>query len=219
MNIFDIIGPIMIGPSSSHTAGAVRIGKYSRNILGDEPKEAEIYFSGSFAKTYKGHGTDKAIIGGILGMDTDDERIAVSMDIAKKRGLDFKFIETEIDDAHPNTAVIILTGKDGKKVSIRGASIGGGNIIIQEINDTIVSISGKSDTLIITHKDVPGVVAEISIILGDSNVNIHGLALGRTHKGGIAVVTIEIDGTIKEDVNDIIKEQPNIIDSIILRAI
>lgn len=219
MQIFDIIGPIMIGPSSSHTAGAVRIGKYTRSILGSVPVKAEIYLSGSFAKTYKGHGTDKAIIGGILGMETDDENIPISMDLAKKSNLEFQFIEKDIDGAHPNTASIVLEDSHGKKVSVRGASIGGGNIVIHEINGTIVSITGKSDTLIITHKDVPGVVAEVSNILGNSNVNIHGLALGRNHKGGTAVITIEIDGTIEEHVNDLIKEQDNIIESIILRAI
>lgn len=219
MQIFDIIGPIMIGPSSSHTAGAVRIGKYASSILGTTPIKADIYFSGSFAKTYKGHGTDRAIIGGILGMETDDENIPISMDIAKEKGLDFQFIEKDIDDAHPNTAIVILEDAEGKKVSVQGASIGGGNIVIHEINNTIVSITGKSDTLIITHKDMPGVVGEVTNILGEHKVNIHGLALGRNYKGGTAVVTIEIDGVIEESVNDIIKSQDNIIESIILRAI
>ena len=109
LQAFDIIGPVMIGPSSSHTAGAVRIGKYARSILGNIPVKAEIHFSGSFAKTYKGHGTDKAVIAGILGMDTDDARIRISMEIAKEEGLDFSFTEVDISDAHPNTAEIILT--------------------------------------------------------------------------------------------------------------
>lgn len=219
MNIFDIVGPVMIGPSSSHTAGAVRIGKYARSILGEIPVEADVYLSGSFAKTYKGHGTDRAIIGGILGMETDNEDIPISMNIADEQGLKFKFIETDIDNAHPNTAKIILKDKNAKEVSVQGASIGGGNIIINEINGTKVSISGKSDTLIITHKDVPGVVGEVSNILGMNNVNIHGLSLSRTHKGGIAVMTIEIDGAMKEDVNNIISKQANIIESNILKAI
>lgn len=218
MNIFDIIGPVMIGPSSSHTAGAVRIGKYARSILGTTPIEATIYFSGSFAKTYQGHGTDKAIIGGILGMDTDDENIPISMEIAKKQGLKYEFVPTEIDDAHPNTARIILHDENNRSICIQGASVGGGNIMINEINGTEVEISGQSDTLIITHNDVPGVVSDITHILKDSFVNISGLSLCRNKKGGVAVITIQIDGDITKEVNDIILQQTHIIESIVIKA-
>lgn len=218
MNVFDIIGPIMIGPSSSHTAGAVRIGKYARTILGSSPVEATVYLSGSFAKTYQGHGTDKAIIGGILGMDTDDENIPISMDIAKKSGLKFEFVPTEIDDAHPNTARIILHDENERSICVQGASIGGGNIIITEINGTTVEISGQCDTLIITHDDVPGVISDISLILKESNVNINALSLCRNKKGGEAVITIQIDGHISEEVNAIITSQTHIIESIMIKA-
>lgn len=219
LQVFDIIGPIMIGPSSSHTAGAVRIGKYARSILGSEPKKAEIHFSGSFAKTYKGHGTDKAIIAGILGMETDDERIPVSMDIATEMGLEFAFIETEIDGAHPNTAEVVLVDGNGNKAVVQGASIGGGNIVINNINGTEVSISGKSDTLIIPHKDEPGMIAAVSNILAWNGVNIHGFSLCRDQKGGTAVMTIEIDGDIEEKVNQVILAHPNILACTILKAI
>lgn len=219
LQAFDIIGPIMIGPSSSHTAGAVRIGKYARSILGTVPVSALIRFSGSFAKTYKGHGTDKAIIAGILGMETDDERIRISFDVAKAEGLDFSFEETEIDGAHPNTAEIVLRDADGNEVVIQGASVGGGNIVINKINDTVVAISGKSDTLIIPHEDVPGMIAVVSNILAEQGVNIHGFSLCRDHKGGTAVMTIEIDGDIDESINKIILQQPNILASTILKAI
>lgn len=219
LQAFDIIGPVMIGPSSSHTAGAVRIGKYARSILGNIPVKAEIHFSGSFAKTYKGHGTDKAVIAGILGMDTDDARIRISMEIAKEEGLDFSFTEVDISDAHPNTAEIILTDADGKTASVQGASIGGGNIIINKINGTEVSISGKSDTLIIPHQDVPGMIAVVTNILAEHGVNIHGFSLCRDKKGGTAVMTIEIDGNINEDINDVILENPHIFASTILKAI
>ena len=167
LQVFDILGPIMIGPSSSHTAGAVRIGKYARSVLGKTPVKAVIRFSGSFAKTYKGHGTDKAVIAGILGMDTDDSRIRNSMQIATEEGLDFTFIEEDIDGAHPNTAEITLTDADGRSALIQGASIGGGNIVINKINDTEVSISGKSDTLVIPHDDVPGMIAVVTNILAE----------------------------------------------------
>ena len=219
LQVFDILGPIMIGPSSSHTAGAVRIGKYARSVLGKTPVKAVIRFSGSFAKTYKGHGTDKAVIAGILGMDTDDSRIRNSMQIATEEGLDFTFIEEDIDGAHPNTAEITLTDADGRSALIQGASIGGGNIVINKINDTEVSISGKSDTLVIPHDDVPGMIAVVTNILAEKGVNVHGFSLGRDRKGGIAVMTIEIDGNIDESINEAIMDCPNIHASTILKAI
>ena len=219
LQVFDILGPIMIGPSSSHTAGAVRIGKYARSVLGKTPVKAVIRFSGSFAKTYKGHGTDKAVIAGILGMDTEDSRIRNSMQIATEEGLDFTFIEEDIDGAHPNTAEITLTDADGRSALIQGASIGGGNIVINKINDTEVSISGKSDTLVIPHDDVPGMIAVVTNILAEKGVNVHGFSLGRDRKGGIAVMTIEIDGDIDESINEAIMECPNIHASTILKAI
>ncbi len=219
LQVFDIIGPIMIGPSSSHTAGAVRIGKYARSVLGTHPVKAVIRFSGSFAKTYKGHGTDKAVVAGILGMDTDDARIRNSMEIARQEGLDFTFIEENIEGAHPNTAEITLTDASGRTALIQGASIGGGNIVINKINDTEVSISGKSDTLVIPHDDIPGMIAEVANILAENGVNVHGFSLGRDHRGGTAVMTIEIDGNIDESINEAILACPHIHASTILKAI
>ena len=134
MNVFDILGPVMIGPSSSHTAGAARIGLVTRALLGKTPVKAHIFLHGSFAKTYKGHGTDKALVAGILGMQTDDERIRFSLDVAKKEGLEIQIETGELEDTHPNTAEITLTAADGEKVSLRGSSIGGGNILITRVN-------------------------------------------------------------------------------------
>ena len=219
LQAFDIIGPIMIGPSSSHTAGAVRIGKYARSILGETPVKAHIRFSGSFAKTYKGHGTDKAVIAGILGMDTDDARIRVSMDVAKEEGLTFEFEEADIDGAHPNTAEITLEDATGRTAQVQGACVGGGNIVINKINGTEVSINGKSDTLVIPHQDIPGMIAVVTKILAEKGVNVHGFSLCRDHKGGTAVMTIEIDGDINESVQDAILENPDIFSCTILKAI
>lgn len=219
LQAFDIIGPIMIGPSSSHTAGAVRIGKYARSILGATPVKAHIRFSGSFAKTYKGHGTDKAVIAGILGMDTDDARIRVSMDVAKEEGLAFEFEEADIDGAHPNTAEITLEDAAGRTAQVQGASVGGGNIVINKINGTVVSINGKSDTLVIPHQDIPGMIAVVTKILAEKGVNVHGFSLCRDHKGGTAVMTIEIDGDINESVQGAILENPHIFSCTILKAI
>lgn len=219
MDAFDIVGPVMIGPSSSHTAGAVRIGKYASTILGEKPIEAHIYFSGSFAKTYKGHGTDKAIIAGILGMDTDDARIRNSIEIAKERKMEFVFHETEIDDSHPNTALVEITGESGKMISVQGASVGGGNILITKIGDTEVSINGKATTIIVHHMDVPGMISDVTNILARRGVNIGRFELRRSRKGGIAVMIIEIDGDISESVNEAIKNFPNVTGSTILKAI
>lgn len=219
LGVFDIIGPVMIGPSSSHTAGAVRIGKYTYSILGEKPVKARIIFSGSFAKTYRGHGTDKAIIAGLLGMDTDDERIRNSLDIAKEEGLSYTFETLNLDGAHPNTADIELEGESGRQVYVRGSSVGGGNILINKINGADVLISGKSAALIITHLDIPGMVAKVSNILGNSGININNFTLSREEKGGIAIMTIEIDGEIGPSIQRIIQGIPNVISVSILNAI
>lgn len=219
MDAFDIIGPIMIGPSSSHTAGAVRIGKYALSILNDTPIKADIYLSGSFARTYKGHGTDKAIIAGILGMETDDTRIKNSIEIAEEQKLDFHFHEQDIDGSHPNTAVVVLAGESGKTVSVQGASVGGGNILITKINDTEVCITGKATTVIVHHIDKPGMISDVTNILARQGVNIGKFELRRSQKGGIAVMIIEVDGNIDESINNMIASFPNVTSSTILKAI
>lgn len=219
LGVFDIVGPIMIGPSSSHTAGAVRIGKYAYSILGEKPVRAKIGFSGSFAKTYRGHGTDKAIIAGILGMDTDDKRICNSLELAQEEGLDYTFETMELDGVHPNTADIELEGVSGRRVYVRGSSVGGGNILINKINGADVLISGKSAALIITHLDIPGMVAKVSNILGTYGININNFSLSREEKGGMAIMTIEIDGVIEESIQQIIQHIPHIVSVSILNAI
>ncbi len=219
LNSFDIIGPIMIGPSSSHTAGAVRIGLYAGVVLGEKPKKVSILFSGSFAKTYKGHGTDIAVIGGILGMDTDNESIPKSIVISQNMGIDINFLTGEIENSHPNTMKITLIGVSGKEVTVVGSSVGGGNIVLKEVNGNPVSIDGKYDTLIIPHKDIPGMIGVVSNILGSNGVNIKGFSLHRDKKGGIAVMTIEIDGKFDEDIKNIILENSNIFDITYLKAL
>ncbi|GFI61047.1 L-serine dehydratase, beta chain [Clostridiales bacterium] len=219
MDVFDIIGPIMIGPSSSHTAGAVRIGMYALNILGTEPLTADIYFSGSFAKTYKGHGTDKAIIAGILGMEADDPGIKYSFETAEHRGLKFHFYTQDIENSHPNTVCVSLKSGAGKTVEIQGASVGGGNILITKINGTEVEITGKFTTLIVLHRNIPGMISDVTSILARYGINIGRFDLKRTTKGGKGVMIIELDSPILEHVNDEIKSMENVIDSTMLRAI
>lgn len=219
MDVFDIIGPVMIGPSSSHTAGAARIGRYALNILGAEPVRADIYFSGSFAKTYKGHGTDKAIVAGILGMDTDDPGIKYSFDTAEHRGLEFYFHTCEIENSHPNTAFVVLTSETGRKVEVQGASIGGGNIIITKINGTPVEITGKFTTMIVLHKNIPGMISDVTSVLAKYGINIGRFDLRRNPRGGRGVMIIELDSDLPEHINDEIKAMDNVIDSTLLKAI
>lgn len=216
MDVFDIIGPVMIGPSSSHTAGAVRIGRIARALLGERPVQAQIGLHGSFAKTYKGHGTDRALAGGILGMEPDDERIRDSLDIAREQGLDISFSPVHLDGAHPNTARMALTGESGRKVTLLGASVGGGSIHITQVNGMAVDVSGEHATLIVLHKDAPGTIAAVTEELSTRGVNICNFRLARAHKGGNAVMTIEVDGTVDADLNQCVEQLPNVLSSTML---
>ncbi len=193
MNVFDILGPIMIGPSSSHTAGAARIGLVARTLLGHDAARAEILLHGSFAKTYRGHGTDRALVAGILGMHPDDERLRDALTLAKERNVAIDFVETDIDGAHPNTAEIHLTASDGSTTSVRGASVGGGNIRITRINDFPVSLTGEFFTLVIIHRDTPGAIAEVTDALREGGANICHFDLSRKSRGGEAIMSISVD--------------------------
>ncbi|MCL1906144.1 MAG: L-serine ammonia-lyase, iron-sulfur-dependent subunit beta [Clostridiales bacterium] len=218
MNIFDIIGPIMIGPSSSHTAGAVRIGRISWKILGEQAAEADIGLHGSFAMTYRGHGTDKALIAGILGMKPDDENIPKSFEIAKSRGLNFRFAETRIPNAHPNTAILHLTGVNGTQCTVEGVSVGGGSILITKLNGMDSAFNGEQDTLIIAHNDVPGVIAAVASKLAASGVNIGNLRLNRPRKGQLAITTVELDVEIKRSLVKELRALPDIISIVYMHA-
>lgn len=219
MNVFDMIGPIMIGPSSSHTAGAVRLGKVARKILNDTVVRADIELSGSFAKTYRGHGTDKALVAGIMGMQSDDERIRRSLAIAEEEGIAYSFHEVDIPDAHPNTARISLVGASGVTAVVQGASIGGGNILISDINGMQVSFTGQYNTLIILHYDKPGTIAAVTNFMAYSEVNIGNFRLSRPHKGGEAVMTIEVDDDVTDALLQSLRILPNIINVVLIRAI
>lgn len=219
MDAFDIIGPIMVGPSSSHTAGAVRIGKYAQAILGEPVTKADIYFSGSFAQTYQGHGTDKAVVAGLMGMDTDDLRIRNSLELAEQAGMDYRFHTIQIDDAHPNTVLLKISGASGRSQEVEGASLGGGRISIRRINGTAVDISGDATTILVYHLDTPGMISDVTNIMARRGVNIGKFELRRGIKGGVAVMVIEIDGTMDSAINEQIRCFPNVYDSIVLPAI
>lgn len=209
INVFDIIGPVMIGPSSSHTAGAAKIGKIARTLLGEDPSEAVIKLHGSFAKTYVGHGTDKAIVGGLLGMLPDDPGIRESLKIASEIGIIIKFEQIDLKDAHPNTAVIEAKGKSGEKVAITGSSIGGGNIIVKQINGMCVEFTGQYHTLVIPHKDVPGAIAAVASMLAYNTVNIASMKVYRSIRGGDAIMILETDQPVDIKLASLLKQLPH----------
>lgn len=211
MDIFDIIGPVMIGPSSSHTAGAVRIGRVAAEILGEPVRTARIGLCGSFAQTYRGHGTDKALVAGILGFAPDDARIRDSLTLARQAGLDFSFETRSLAGAHPNTAILELWGKSGASCQVQGASVGGGNILISRINEMETCVTGQRDTLIVLHRDVPGMIAAVTGRVADSGVNIGNFRLSRPHKGAEAVMTIETDGAVAPALLDELRAVPDIL--------
>ena len=209
----------MIGPSSSHTAGAARLGYVARTILGKEPVKAVIQLSGSFAQTYRGHGTDKALIAGILGFPPDDVRIRDSFDHAAQAGLDCQFVCENIPNAHPNTARITLTSADGETVTVQGASVGGGNILVDELNGMAVHVTGQNNTLVVLHQDKPGAIAAVTNFMAYSGVNIGSFRLARPQKGGTAVMTIEVDGDIPAVLVESLRILPNIIHVVLIRAV
>ena len=199
MELFDIIGPVMVGPSSSHTAGAVRIGYVASRLLGEKPKEAKILLQGSFLDTGKGHGTDKALVAGLLGMKPDDYEIADSLEIARQENIRIEFGEAKLAEAHPNTAELILTGENGAVLDVVGESIGGGKINIAKIDGIDTNFSGECPTLIVHNLDQPGHVSEVTSMLAHKSVNIASMQLYRSHRGGRAVMVVECDQEIPRD--------------------
>ena len=196
-SIFDIMGPVMIGPSSSHTAGAAKLGQIARYIFADNIEKADIKLHGSFATTYRGHGTDRAVVGGILGFRPDDERIKNSLEIAEQRGVEINISTVELRDVHPNTLLIELKNKDNE-VKMLGSSIGGSNIKVVQINDHRVNISGQLPTLWVIHKDRPGMVGIITSLLGSYQLNIANMQDFRMKKGSTGSSIIELDQKVEE---------------------
>lgn len=199
LGVFDILGPIMVGPSSSHTAGAARLGKVARAIAGEDIEEVIFYLHGSFAKTYKGHGTDRALVAGILGMEPSDLRLRDSLEIAKELGLKIIFKESDLGDVHPNTVEFIIKGKEGRYELI-GSSIGGGNIEVTSVNGNAVNFTGAYPTIIISNRDVPGVLSKVSSILYNNDINIAFMKVFRNQKGKDATMVFEVDHEIVSEI-------------------
>lgn len=214
MDIFDLIGPVMVGPSSSHTAGAARIGLVAGKLLGQRCIKAKLYLHGSFADTGKGHGTDKALIAGLLGMKPDDERIPDSFTYAVTNNLDFHFENTRLRNVHPNSVYMELLGDEGAKLSILASSIGGGRIQIREISGMPLSFSAEYPTLIVRNEDQPGSVSDVSRVLAELKINIATFNVNRDSRGGKAIMVIECDSPIEEHIAVRIREIPGILDAI-----
>ena len=209
-SVFDIIGPIMIGPSSSHTAGVVKIGKLSRMLFGGDPKKANIYFYGSFAQTYKGHATDVAIVGGLLGFEPNDKRIRNSLEYAEKNGVEINFFSDNHEQQHPNTLMMELFD-DKKTMRITGVSLGGGTVAITRINNFSIHISGELPALLVMHNDVYGVMASVLNKIAAHSINVAYMTTSRSDKGGEALMVIESDEKIDNDVVEAISKLDNII--------
>ncbi|KML40895.1 L-serine ammonia-lyase, iron-sulfur-dependent subunit beta [Cytobacillus firmus] len=206
---FDIIGPVMIGPSSSHTAGAARIGRVARTLFGKQPSKAEISLYGSFAKTYKGHGTDVAIVGGILDFDTFDERIPSALQLAEEAGIEVIFTVEDTVTDHPNTVRVKLTEGD-REIELVGISIGGGTIEITELNSFELKLSGEHPAILVVHNDQFGVISAVTNILSKHQINIGHMEVSRKEKGKMAIMVIEVDQKIDQDVMTELEGLPNV---------
>lgn len=194
MNISDIIGPIMVGPSSSHTAGAVRLAHLAKNVFGQTITSAELYLHGSFAQTYKGHGTDLALVAGLLGYKPSDERIPDSFEYARQAGLNFCIRTIDLGKlTHPNTVKFVMHSADGSIGTVIGSSLGGGMVKISQVDDFIVDFNGQSPVLLTQHKDRPGIIAQVTGILATQQINIAQMRVFRQTKGGMAAMVLEID--------------------------
>ena len=202
MNIFDIMGPIMVGPSSSHTAGAARMGYVARKLLGFQPARANIALHGSFAATGAGHGTDKAIVAGLLGLKPDDPNIPRSFQLAREARMEVHIQTVDLRDAHPNTAVMTLIGERGRTVVVNASSLGGGRIRVNSIDGMAATFSGDMPTLIIRNQDKPGIVSEVSYCLARRAVNIATMQLYRDHRQGLSVMVLECDQPLRQEIID-----------------
>lgn len=216
-SVFDIIGPVMVGPSSSHTAGAVRIGEVARQIFGKEPEEAEIHFYGSFAKTYKGHATDVAVVGGLLGFSTDDARVKNSIALAAEKGMKLTFFVEDALVDYPNTVKLNLKAKDDR-MEIIGVSVGGGAIQITELNGFALRLTGESPTLLILHKDAYGTVATVATVLTEHRINIGHMEVSRLEKGNMALMVIETDQKVNDEILKEISKGKNVQKIIVLNV-
>ena len=215
ISLLDVVGPVMIGPSSSHTAGAAKLAKTARLIYDKPFKKVSFGLGGSFASTYRGHFTDFALVAGALGMSEDDENLGHSFEIANKKGVEFDFYPTEIPSVYENTARITFYGEDGE-FFVEGASLGGGRILVTNINGLACELTATSPTVIVQQQDVKGVVSDVSTILAFNNINIGVMKVSRTSRGDKAFCVIECDDIIPENVIDELRQVNNVLSVVVV---
>lgn len=217
-SVFDIVGPNMIGPSSSHTAGAARLGKVTAEIAAKPVKKVKFLLHGSFAETYRGHGTDKALVGGILGFAPDDAQIRNSFDIAVERGVKFEFLKVDLGvDEHPNAVKILVELEDGSNMEIKGASIGGGNIKLTEVEGFPLEFNGSKPTLVISVKDIAAGEAFITHILGKHHkTDIVSMSANTGSDGKGMFVKIETDEKVGKEILDELSANKDMIEKIMV---
>lgn len=208
--VFDLLGPVMVGPSSSHTAGAVRLGLMAANILGEPLQEVRMTLHGSFAQTGKGHGTHLALVAGLLGMQPDNEDIKNSIRIAEEMKIRIEFLDKDLGNVHPNTVRFDLKGVKDKKKIVTGSSVGGGRIAVNRVDEFDVEFNGTYPTLIILYADYPGMVAEITSLLAETFVNIAQMRVSREGKGRKALSVIETDQPVKKTIISAIANMPKV---------
>ena len=219
ISVFDVLGPNMIGPSSSHTAGAAIIAFLAQKMISPPLVKVDFTLYGSFAKTYKGHGTDRALLGGIMGFSADDTRIRDSFRIAEERGLEFSFTPNEEEtEVYPNTVDISMENEAGRKMVIRGESLGGGKVRIVRINQVKVEFTGEYSAVIVIHQDKPGVAAHITKCLSDMNINIAFMRLFRKEKGAVAYTIVESDERLPKEIGEKIRENANVHEVMIVQT-
>ena len=211
MNLFDILGPVMVGPSSSHTAGAVRIGLMARALLGQEPVRARLLLHGSFASTGEGHGTHRALIAGLLGLSPDDSRVPDSFALAGERGLEFTFGTCVLRDVHPNSVLIQLEGAQGGALEVGASSPGGGRIQVFRVDGLSTSFTGELPTLVVHNSDQPGCVSQVTGVLAGHGMNVATLQLNRGGRGESAVMVLECDQPIPDEVAQEVRALPGIL--------
>ncbi len=211
MNIFDIMGPIMVGPSSSHTAGAVRIGRIVRNLLGTMPIGISLLLHGSFAATGAGHGTDKALVAGLLGLAPDDPNIPRAFQLAEEAGVALSIGSIELKGAHPNTVIVKVMDATGRRLEVNASSLGGGRVRVNAIDGLEAAFTGDYPTLIIRNADRPGQVESVAALLSQHGVNIATMQLYRDRKGGLAVMVIESDQPVPAQVVERLRGLPGIV--------
>ena len=216
ISVFDVLGPNMIGPSSSHTAGAAKIAYLAQKMITGPLLQVDFTLYGSFARTYRGHGTDRAIIAGLLGMKPDDLRIPVAFEEAKKAGMEFTIANRELKNAHPNTARVVMENAEGRKMVLQAYSIGGGRIRVSILDGIEVDFSGESNTLIVRNMDRPGCITEVSAALSREKINVATMQVFRHKRGGGAVMVVETDERIPISVTEELRKKEDILEVISL---